>query len=488
MKLRNRGCILVLLALSLAVIVVARADSQSSSTTQKGLSTVWTSTSTSTPPASTEAYIDVLPWVATSNNDVCAAIYSALTSGAASVLAPATSQNGLVIDARSFPQPLSRNSINCNQNPFPAVMPPGVSILLPFGIIQLSQTLVLPQYVRIMGFEGEWGSTVLFPSSNFVPSDPNNALIEMGGTRQTCGNPNGTGVYDCQGIVIEHLSLGESSSTLNGIVNNTAEELSYVNDVYFNGFVVGLSVGVTTSGGQIVANANNSGPYTNIECVGSSVACISVQGTHSTRGFSSIASYDDFQSILLNAPNNTFQDVEISWPVSGSFSSSAGIIVGNLSNAQNNIIKNVRSGDRNIVVSPTIHISSQAGGGSTCPATPAGTVPNVCDLTIMNVSGFGTIIQDDLTNTQLTNPVDQTVSVYVLGEQVATGGTGVTYSRFTTSQSVPTWMSGSVAPTGSCTVGSLFSCTSSTCQDSKGNPAAFFGCVTNGSSTWAAIK
>jgi hypothetical protein len=152
------------------------------------------------------------------------------------------------------------------------------------------------------------------------------------------------------------------------------------------------------------------------------------------------------------------------------------------------------TGGGTVVVSPLIQISSATGGGGLCPAIPAGT-PNVCDLTVMNASASDgaqtpspVTIQDQLTNTTLSAPNDSTVGTYILGEQVTTGASAPTYSRFTTSQSVPAWLSGSATPSGSCAVGSLYSCTTTSCT-ANGSPAVLYACLSNGTSTsWSVIK
>jgi hypothetical protein len=93
-----------------------------------------------------------------------------------------------------------------------------------------------------------------------------------------------------------------------------------------------------------------------------------------------------------------------------------------------------------------------------------------------------------LTGTTLS---DTTVGLYMLGEQVNVGNTSITtpatYSRFTTSPSVPSWLSGpNTPPSGSCTVGSLYSCTKqSSCAAPSGGYAVLYACLTTG---WTVVK
>jgi hypothetical protein len=81
---------------------------------------------------------------------------------------------------------------------------------------------------------------------------------------------------------------------------------------------------------------------------------------------------------------------------------------------------------------------------------------NATDITIVGATGPGgnvNTIKDDLTGTNLT---DATVGLYVVGEPMFAGS----YSRFTSSTSLPTWLVGQNQPLGTCAAGDLFSATS----------------------------
>jgi hypothetical protein len=71
-----------------------------------------------------------------------------------------------------------------------------------------------------------------------------------------------------------------------------------------------------------------------------------------------------------------------------------------------------------------------------------------------------TTIQDDVV-TGTSTITDRNVGMYILGEQVQAGGSPVGYSRLTTSPSVPTWIIGTGSPSLPCSVGDLYSRTSS---------------------------
>ncbi len=83
----------------------------------------------------------------------------------------------------------------------------------------------------------------------------------------------------------------------------------------------------------------------------------------------------------------------------------------------------------------------------------------------------------------------KTLGVYILGEPVPVGSGTSGYSRSTTSISAnaPTWFVGASAPTGSCGVGGLYSCTGSTSACTiSGKQATVWRCL--GGGTWGVIK
>jgi hypothetical protein len=79
------------------------------------------------------------------------------------------------------------------------------------------------------------------------------------------------------------------------------------------------------------------------------------------------------------------------------------------------------------------------------------------------------------------------VGIYALGESPSSG---VGQSRFTTSPSLPTWAVGTAVPSGSCSQGSLFSCTNGVngavnCINTAQITAALWVCTASG---WTVVK
>jgi hypothetical protein len=268
-------------------------------------------------------------------------------------------------------------------------------------------------------------------------------MIDMGNYTVCGGGSNA----DCVGVVVEHLALSGNGQTLNDIVNQYSQELSYVNDVSMSNLGSGIGL-------WLAVHSNNSGPYTNINYSGSGI-CAQIYdsgGTiNRTRGIHGLTCTmtGSNPAVLLDAPNNTLEDVYIS----GS-TSQDGIRIGSQGLAYNNVIVNVHGyGLANVVHLDPVAMSS-----------------NVADITIMGstcsgASGCsGNNIKDELPGgAALTNA---TVGMYVVGEPVLGGNPTQTigYSRFNTSASSTSaaWFVGvtSPGPSINCPTGSLFSCTS----------------------------
>jgi hypothetical protein len=244
------------------------------------------------------------------------------------------------------------------------------------------------------------------------------------------------------GISVEKLNLDGQGQSINGIVNQNAGDLSYVDHV--NLYQI-LGTGLLISGG-----ASNSGPYSNITfdtgVLGgnSSTVCVQLSGltgTHGIRGLTCHAeTHDPNAAILLDSSNNSIKDVTIT----GFFD---GIVVGSNAAAQSNVLMNINGTTKNPcgATCPTpiteIHVSSN------------NTVNNLAIMGASNSGGPGTnTIQDDMTTTTLEDPY---VAMYVLGKSQGSG-----HPRFTTSPNTASWSVGPAAPTGSCASsagGSLFS-------------------------------
>lgn len=406
-------------------------------------------------PQSSYAFVDVTPY----GTDICAAITGAFTDY--------NSLNKTVVDARG----LSGSALSCttsDPNPWStSPRPERTIVLLPPGTITIYNTWILGSDTKLIG-EGPNLTVIESASgSSFSGSD----IIDMG-SQGTTSNPSlycpqdpTTMLWLCNGIVIEHLAVEDGSSLgLNGIVNEFSEELSALNDVAIvTKSGTGLLLGKYTSTSGF-ADANNSGPYSNIYFSGSG-PCVDIVGLNETRGIHGLhcdSSGTSGAVVYLDGTNNSIEDAYISGG-----SGQDGILIGSQDPAQANVILNVTgSGLGNVV-----HIYNSS--------------VNVADLTLMGITRLtGTnTIKDELTSSASTPLTDMNVGMYLVGEAVPGGGG---YSRFTTSTSAkfPTWVIGSNAPSGTCATGSLFSCTSSSGSCSTVSKT-LWGCA---GSSWTGIK
>jgi len=445
--------------------------------TYPGDKTVW-GTSTSN-PISAHDYIDASVYY-TGNNDVCGPIASALTdiAGGSSTntgcATPFYHARGL-IDARGI-FPSAGSNLTCSTNPFQGGkyngQTPYVTVLLPAGTIGINSTWVLQQNMHIVG---EGSNVTTLQASSFTGSaimymgdDPSFALSVCVGD-------------DCNGIAIEHLRLdGGNISGLDGIFNNSAQELNYVNDVQITN-IAGTGLRIL---GQLDLDTNqnplgfavNSGPYTNISYSGTGT-CVNINGTYGTRGVHGLTctgtSSPTGPAILLDGNNTTLQDVFITGYTGD------GVLLGSQGTyAQNNLLFNV-TGDTTLA--KVVHIQNSS-------APPS-------DLTLMGIRSNSTstskyTVYDEVTSSFLkSSSTEQNVGLYVLGDAVAVNSTQLGYSRFTTSSSVPAWYVGSAQPTGACTtsgltvVGSLYSVTSSFTSGST-----LWGCIpTSTGNNWVSL-
>jgi hypothetical protein len=397
----------------------------------------------------------------------------------------ASGANGIVIDTRGFPQS-GTGTYTCGSNPWDNVVSSSSVanvVLLPAGTILISKKLTLAQSTHLIG-QGT--------NATFIQAAPSFSgdMIDMGGQGYCLKNPQG--VYDCTGVAIEHLTLDANpvnSLRINGVVNNYSEELSYVKDVgMINITGTGLTLGVVggSSTTPPTGDAANSGPYSNISfsgTKGSTCASInltnaaqtrSVTDTRGIEGMTCIGSASTGAAIYLDGPNNLIEDVFIS-------NFADGIYVGSKAHAEGNVLSNIR-GDAS--VTNLIHISAAKGSLSSCPKDAGATGPNnLCDLTVLAASTLGTtLVKDDQQDSSLPVATDQTLGMYVIGEIIPNAGV----SRQTTSLSLPTWLVGVKAPTGSCTVGTIFSCNNATACSSGTKSAWLWGC--DGTTPWKPIQ
>jgi hypothetical protein len=350
--------------------------------------------------------------------DMCTTIYNILT--------PAPS-SASVIDARGF----SGSALSCPANTSPwiennAYLNKPSTILLPAGTITAPIPWVLPADTKLIGVAKS-------SSSNYILDTTIKAGFSSGAVVQFCPSSS------CQAISVEHLTINGNGQTVNGIENDNCGVQCTVDHVTM--YQV-LGTGLMISG----VNATDSGPYSNItfdvgSYTGQSPQCaqiIHTSGTRGIHGISCIATPTATNGILLDASNNSIEDVRIV----GFYN---GIVVGKSATAQSNILLNIY-GDT---------------AGSLSPNNLIQIFPNtVSDLAIMAVAnaaipvGSTTTIQDLQTSTTLADPY---VGMYMLGESGSNGN-----SRFTTSTTVganaATWMFGAGAPSSTtCAMGSLYS-------------------------------
>lgn len=436
-----------------------RVEGQTQAPSKEGQSAIYQS---STGVVNSQAFVDALPFYNPPQNDICSVINYILITD----FQGGGNSNGVIIDARGI---TSTSPLPCLSNPF-AGLTNGANlsstILLPAATIQTTHAWVLPSNARVYG-EGQ-GLTILQAKSGFADTD----MIDLGSSGFCPGNP-----LDCQGNGIEHLTLdAHGLASINGIHNTGSEELSYVNDVALANV---LGTGLWIDGG----GADNSGPYSNIYFNGSGT-CVRINGTGSrgVHGLTCITNVSSGPLVYLDAPNNSIEDVTLTYVPGNGSGAPDGILVGSqttgVSGAQSDVLVNITGNN----LADVIHISRNTNTQSNC--TPQNfvtrvSVNNVCDLTVLGVanSGSTTTINDELTNTTLN---DATVGMYIIGEQVPTGGTSPGNSRFTTSPSFPTWLVGSGPPGTSCSgTGSLYS-------DTSGTPGATLLTCVNGS--WKKVK
>jgi hypothetical protein len=200
---------------------------------------------------------------------------------------------GAVIDARGLPGSRPPTSMTCtgtNPSPWAGITnPPPSTILLPATTaaapIVIPSTWILPNNTRLIGegntitSSGSTPGTTLQVSGTFTAPGP---MIQFGSSSGCC-----------TGISVEHLTLDGTGGFINGIVNQNAGDLSYVDQV---GLYRILGTGLTISG-----TANHSGPYSNIiydlggYSGNSGTVCASINGLSDTRGIHGLTCISETQ-------------------------------------------------------------------------------------------------------------------------------------------------------------------------------------------------
>jgi hypothetical protein len=435
-------------------------------------------------PSPSMAWIDASAfWTSGTQPDLCNIISVNILNGTY----PSNYPNGAVIDARGLYN-ANGSVINCTGTPFAnfnnSTSPPPTTILLPAAHINIPQTWVLPNNMKIVG-EAQNSRISAMAKGSFTGSD----IIDMGSS-SLC--PVAT---PCSGIAIEHLVMDATNNPiLNGIVNNYAQSSSYVNDVGIaNTLCAALVIG---------AGAANSGPYTNLNngtskatgnlvttpCAAGAGAgpsvryplCIDIEAqTKGVHGVTCIGpslanvtlSNTNIAGIYVNASSNTVEDLhfELYWD---------GVQIGDVPSGTavaNVVVSNVVTGEDGTMQNPqnTVHICGPVAPTGTNEALCSSSMGTVTDLSVLQSTYVGahpsgvTSLQDDVTGTSIPAPF---TGVYTLGESLngghsrfSTSATAILSTNATATPTAPTWSVGNSSLTvgATCTTpGDLYSNTS----------------------------
>ena len=398
-----------------------------------------------------KAFLDAYAVSLSTSGDFCAKLGAALGT-----LGMGTA--GTVVDARGL-----STAAGCSSDPFSSLASGlSVKILLPAGTLSMTHSWAIHDQSQLVG---EGPARTIFQASTSSFSDPyaspNTAILHMG--KPSIGGTGGGIVFE---IRIEHLTLDGQGQTLDGIDNQNAEELSYVDDVAINN-VDGNGIFLALDpGGRGNGASDHSGPYTNITFQTSSAisttACVNVQYSEPRALYSvtCIGNTSSNGAILLDGGNVAVEDVRIDGFQDGV---RIGSQTGGTDSGQNDLLMNI-TGTNTVNTTGTtnlIHIYSGSTG----------------NITVSGVTSVGTnSILDGLTTATLT---DSHVGIYILGQAVSGG-----YSRFTTSPNWPNWAVAGSSPSGNCNAnGSLLSNTAG------GSGATLWACANNGTANkWMAVK
>lgn len=402
-------------------------------------------------------YIDASAFVGTSSTDFCTVLNTALSK--------IPSGSTALVDARGlYSGSFSNLTTTCpssndstTANPWYNIST-GSIVLLPAGIIQIPETWILPSGTKLIGQGGEdpgTGSgvtrTTIQAQSGFATGTNGAPMLKMG-----------TGV-GCTGTSIEDLVLdGNKVSNLNGIDNGYCTDQSYVKRVTIYQ-VLDNGLNVYDGNDPLGNNAAMSGPYSDIifdtgagtvstTTIGAylNYATHGIHGMTCTTGSTTVT--EAGTCIQVAASGNSVQDVRVE-----------GLMTGVSVTASNVVVVNV-DGDTNPRTST-----------STIDVVVIGAVQNVVVMGISNncVSNCtdknDATIKDNATSTNLTVATDPYVGLYVVGAKLASVSS-TSFSRYSTSPSAATWISGNQSVSGTpCTntvnsvvygLGSLYSNTS----------------------------
>lgn len=434
------------LAALLALVTVSSAAGWALST--QGRNVVYNASGTTT----SSAYLDASAF--STSSDICTRINAALDA----VTVP-----GTVVDARGITTSLTCTGTN---TPWADTYTINVAatVLLPPATIVINTGWILPSGTRIIGEGAESGSSSAVTTIQASSSFASTFMISMGSSSTTICPSN-----VCTGISVENLRLDGQSKSISGVVNNYSQESSYVKHVAFyqiNG--TGLSVNVSSPGTPV-----NSGPYSDLTCSFSTTApagstLCALIATASTRGIHGMTCTNSTATlpttaISVSGNNDSIEDIQVQ-------------------GFQNGVAIGLRSATSGILVK---NVTGSTGMTSPVIISNLFTPSDIAILGV-NANGATNTIQDQYTSTTLTSATDPIVATYMLGksETVNSSPSVTGYSRFTTSASVPTWVQGTVAPSGTCKIGSLYSYTTA-----ASGTDALYVCVPSASTTkWSGVK
>ncbi len=426
------------------------------------------------------AFVDASVVTGATATDICSVINYILAP-------PSTTPTGATIDARGF----TGGTLDCTvggaiHNPFANVVK-GSTVLLPPGVIKISNAWVLPSNTRMVG-SGSFNVTSI--QATVLGANP---MLQMCATGSSCTN-----------ISIEHVHLDGNKKGVLGVENVGAGDGSYVDDVSFVNVLSGLKVDFDTTG----LGTTGSGPYSNLNvamapaptCQPNCPYAIDLEA--STRGLHGVTIIGDATlsgmainqvcqvqptaavpgAILVRAGGNSIEDVHVEafWDAIQIEPRDGASVVGGI------FISNVTGGQRpSGPVTNVVHICGLSGGTSygKCYVT-GGTVSDVVVLGASSeLNGMGddgsctgtgqaSAILDDMQGTVIgwrgTTATKLTPAMYVLGGVVQDASTNpIGYSSFSSllgvasgavSSAVPTWIVGGGSPSGACsTNGTVYS-------------------------------
>jgi hypothetical protein len=291
---------------------------------QQGQDAVYNSTGS---PTNSPAFIDASMF-ASQGGTICSVIYGILSG---------VNYSAAVIDARALPNSTPSTSMTCAAGTTPwnngssTVAVPSTILLPATGAISanlanpiiIPSTWIVPANTRLIG-EGDgilsgssYPGTTIQAASGF-----SGTMIQFGSSSSSVCPPVPSGP-PCTGISVENLTLDGLEQSVGGIINQYAQNNSYVNHVSFYRILgTGLLVSTPSSGSS---SATNSGPYSNItfDTGGysgtSATVCASIDnvngfllGTRGIHGLRCTSETNDAPAaVLLDASNNSIEDVKI---------------------------------------------------------------------------------------------------------------------------------------------------------------------------------